>query len=170
MVLVIDTTEARVGKSVMDALSPGGHGGTASELVEAQDLRILPCVGCNHCWLKTPGICSIKDDMEPILRKMSEADQVWYVTDTVFGFVSHQTKNLVDRVLPLVTMYLEFRDREMRHVMRYEHRADIGLIYTGEGERPYLERWLGRVCVNMGCRALGVFDATELKEATSCMS
>ena len=38
--------------------------------VDASALRISHCIGCNDCWLKNPGICTIKDDYEIILKKM----------------------------------------------------------------------------------------------------
>ena len=24
-----------------------------------KDMKITPCIGCNACWLKTPGICAV---------------------------------------------------------------------------------------------------------------
>lgn len=40
----------------------------------------------------------IRDEYEPLLKKISKAAQVWLITDTNFGFVSYKTKNIVDRV------------------------------------------------------------------------
>ena len=48
-------------------------------------------------------------------------------------------KNLLDRILPIATMYLQFVDGQMRHVPRYDVRPNMGLIYVGEGDREYLE-------------------------------
>ena len=28
-------------------------------ILQVDDLRLLPCIGCNACWLKTPGICGL---------------------------------------------------------------------------------------------------------------
>jgi hypothetical protein len=36
------------------------------EVVDTSDMKIAHCMGCNQCWLKTPGICAIKDDYEKI--------------------------------------------------------------------------------------------------------
>ena len=30
------------------------------EIVDTSDRKIAHCMGCNRCWLKTPGICAIK--------------------------------------------------------------------------------------------------------------
>ena len=169
MVLLVDTTANHIGKAIAEELLHGNKNAVEFELIDTTGMHISHCVGCNYCWLKTPGVCAIQDDYEPILRKMSRADQVWLVSDTRFGFVSWQTKNIVDRIMPLVTMYLKFKDRQMRHVMRYAHQPDIGVIYTGDGDQAYLERWCQRTALNLGSRSLGVFSESSGKEAVSCM-
>ena len=169
MVLMVDTTAKQRGKAMAEELLRSGENAAEFELIDTTGMQISHCVGCNDCWMKTPGICSIRDDYEPILRKISKADQVWLISDTRFGFVSWQTKNIVDRILPLVTMYLKFKDGQMRHVMRYDHQPDIGIIYTGDGDQAYLERWCQRTALNLGSRSLGVFSESSKKEAVSCM-
>lgn len=53
----------------------------------AEDMRITPCIGCNACWLKTPGICAVKDDYEQILKAYLQYDVTVFISDTVLGFV-----------------------------------------------------------------------------------
>ena len=137
--------------------------------VDASALRISHCIGCNECWLKNPGICTIKDDYEIILKKMVHSDAMWVISETSFGFLSHSAKNIFDRVMPLVTMYLHFKDGEMRHVMRYENKLDIGIIYSGEDNQEYLEKWCERTAINFGSKSIGVFSEDRVKEAVSCM-
>ena len=169
MVLMLDTTANHIGKVIAEELLGSAENAVEFELIDTAGMHISHCVGCNYCWLKTPGICAIQDDYEPILRKISVADQVWLVSDTHFGFVSWQTKNIVDRIMPLVTMYLKFKDGQMRHVMRYDHQPDLGIIYTGDGDQAYLERWCQRTALNLGSRSLGVFSESSRREAVSCM-
>ena len=132
--------------------APGTAAGTVPaaraefEIVEAADMKISHCIGCNFCWLKTPGICSIKDDYEEILKKMIHADQIWVISGTALGFLDHKGKNIFDRIMPLVTMYLKFKGDQMRHVMRYKKNADVigacldrlGIYYTGGVNSPYI--------------------------------
>ena len=169
MVLMLDTTANHIGKVIAEELLGSAENAVEFELIDTAGMHISHCVGCNYCWLKTPGICAIQDDYEPILRKISVADQVWLVSDTHFGFVSWQTKNIVDRIMPLVTMYLKFKDGQMRHVMRYDHQPDLGIIYTGDGDQAYLERWCQRTALNLGSRSLGVFSESSRREAVLCM-
>ena len=81
-----------------------------SEVIYTKDMKLSHCIGCNYCWLKTPGICTIKDDYEIILKKILQHEKIVFITDTKFGFVSYRTKNLLDRILPIATMYLQFVD------------------------------------------------------------
>lgn len=138
-------------------------------LIDTAGLRISHCLGCNYCWLKTPGQCVIQDDYEPILKQINTADRVWLISDTRFGFLSHQTKNIVDRLMPIITMYLKFEGGQMRHVMRYDRQPDLGIVYTGDADAAYLERWCQRMALNLGSRSLGAYSAAQIKEVAVCM-
>ena len=169
MNLLIDTTTIRLGERIVNELQEKGKTENDYELIETANMHISHCLGCNYCWLKTPGVCVIKDDYEPILKKINKADQVWLISDTCFGFVTYQTKNIVDRVMPIATMYLKFKDGQMRHVMRYDHQPNIGIVYAGDGDQAYLDRWCQRTALNFGTRSLGAYDTEHIKEAVSCM-
>ncbi|MBQ7463382.1 MAG: flavodoxin family protein [Lachnospiraceae bacterium] len=166
MVLIVNTTSDT---SITGRIKEAAGKDAGLDVVEAAGLKISHCIGCNFCWLKTPGECSIKDDYEIILRKIVHADQLWVISDTALGFLDHKGKNIYDRILPIATMYLKFSGDQMRHVRRYDQITDIGIIYRGEPDREYLERWNSRAALNFGSRSLGVFSADEVKEAVSCM-
>ena len=138
-------------------------------IIDTTGMNISHCLGCNYCWLKTPGQCVIKDDYEAFLKRMSKADQVWLLSDTKFGFVTYKTKNIVDRVMPLVTMNLHFIGKQMRHVLRSKKNPNWGVIYSGEGDPEYLNRWCERVAINFDGKSLGAYSMEQLKEAISCM-
>lgn len=167
MVLIVNTTSDT---SITDEIKERAAGsGARPEVVEAAGLNISHCIGCNYCWLKTPGECSIKDDYEIILKKIIHADQLWVITSTALGFIDHKGKNIFDRILPIMTMYLKFNGDQMRHVARYDQRTDMGIIYKGDPDREYLDRWLKRAALNMGSNSLGVYSSEEVKEAAACM-
>ena len=46
------------------------------KVIHTENMKISPCIGCNVCWLKTPGICAIKDDYEEILKAYLQYDTV----------------------------------------------------------------------------------------------
>ena len=144
---------------------------SASEmkLINAYEKKISPCVGCNLCWLKTPGICSIKDDYEEIMKGFLEYDKVIFLTGTALNFVDHRMKNLIDRIMPLVTMHIRIVDGECRHVPRYDREYRFGIMYSGAADRDYLEEWLNRVMINISGKRLGVYPIENVKEAVSCI-
>ena len=127
------------------------------EIINTADLKIMHCMGCNNCWLKTPGVCAIKDDYEIILKKLVAAENLWVVADTKFGFIDYRGKRVLDRVVPMLNMYIEFRDGWERHQLRY-HPLNFGVIYKGNGNRELLEEWSMRVARNMAGHSLGVIS------------
>ena len=167
MILVLNTTTDReITENLRNDMNAKG---ITAEVVEAGHLKRGNCIGCNHCWLKTPGECTVKDDFPEIFRKIVHADQLWVISDTALGFLDHKGKNIYDRLIPLATMYLHFKDGQLRHVMRYDRQTNIGIIYKGAADREYLKRWNERATLNFDCHSLGVFNTEELKEAVSCL-
>ncbi len=167
MILIVNTTSDL---SVTDKLrNLTDSKGIDAQFIECKELKINPCIGCNHCWLKTPGICSIKDDYEKILKAFLKADQMWVISDTALGGVDHKGKNVIDRIIPAATMYLKFEGDQMRHYRRYDSVTDFGLIVTGEGDMEFLKLWNQRVAVNFGSKSIGVFKAGREEEAVACM-
>lgn len=163
MLLIVNTSSDRkLGEEFKDLTK------AKSVVIDCSDLDIKPCIGCNCCWLKTPGECSIKDDYNNILKQIPEADQLWVISDTALGFIDHKGKNVFDRIIPILDMYLEFRGGQMRHILRYDQKTDIGLIVNGEADMDYLGRWCKRVALNIDSNSLGVYRSDALKEAASC--
>ena len=124
------------------------------EVVDTSDMKIAHCMGCNQCWLKTPGICAIKDDYEKIIKKLVETENLWIVSDTRFGFLDYKGKRVMDRIMPMLNMTVGFRDGWMRHKLRY-HALNIGLLYKGAADQAMMEDWCKRTAANIGGQSLG---------------
>lgn len=125
------------------------------EIIYAEDMNIKGCIGCNRCWLVTPGVCMIKDDYEKLLIKFLQSERVYFITDLKLGFVSYKLKNIIDRFLPLLTMNLRFKNGQMRHYLRYKKHYKMGLLYKGNGNQEFLEKWFERVMINLDGTSLG---------------
>ena len=168
-ILVLNTLEKDVSGQI-NTLIPEQEGEV--EIVNTSHMKIAHCIGCNQCWLKTPGVCAIKDDYEAIVRKLVDVQNLWIVSDIRFGFLDYRGKRMLDRIMPMLNMYVEFRNGSLRHQLRY-HALDVGLIYNGDGDRQLLEEWCERTAVNLGGHSLGVFALSEHetigKEETPCM-
>ena len=152
MTLVLNTLEGDYSEQIKELLAAKD---SEVEIVNTAEMKIMHCMGCNMCWLKTPGVCAIKDDYEIILKKLVATDNLWVVADTKFGFVDYRGKQVLDRLVPMLNMYIEIRDGWERHQLRY-HPLNFGVIYKGNGNREMLEEWSMRVARNMAGKSLGV--------------
>ena len=81
------------------------------------DLKISPCKGCFNCWLKKPGVCSQKDDMQWLLSKMRDADVIVYATPVYSYGMNAQMKNLIDRMIVLAKPFMEVSEGRSRHIV-----------------------------------------------------
>ena len=145
------------------------EGAEECRVIHAYEKNLRPCVGCNACWLVTPGICAIRDGYEELLKAYLEYDAAVFLAGTALNFVDHRMKNTVDRLLPLATMYIHIVDGQCRHVPRYEKNLRFGLLYSGAADGAYLNRWMDRVMLNLGGESLGVYPIAEAKEVLSCI-
>lgn len=130
-------------------------------ILHTEHYGISHCIGCTHCWLKTPGICSIKDGYEQIFKSFLKADTVILLTEAKLGFISYKMKNIVDRLLPMAVPYTRFYNGEARHVGRYKKGWNIGLVYSGDGDKLYLNEWMGRFALNFHSKSLGAYHIEE---------
>lgn len=95
--------------------------GAEIETLYTKKLKIKPCQGEFDCWLKTPGKCFQKDDMEWILPKLDEAN-IWVLATPLYvDGMSGPMKNFIDRIIPLIQPFIELRDGHCRHPQRGEH-------------------------------------------------
>ena len=141
-----------------------------NEVIYTEQMDIRGCIGCNYCWLKTPGVCAIQDDYIEILKKMKHSDRVIFVSKASLGFVHHELKDVIDRVLPLAVMYMKVTDGQIRHRARYGKAPDMALLIDGEPDMEFLEHWLSRVALNLGARSLGVYGISDGKELCNALA
>ena len=103
------------------------------ELFYTKKLDINPCQGEFNCWLKTPGQCFQKDDMEIIRPKLEEAE-VWVLATPLYvDGMTGPMKNLIDRTLPRLQPVFELRDDHIRHPGRGETRHQKTVLVSNCG-------------------------------------
>ena len=106
--------------------------GHDTKVVVLRDLKIGSCIGCFNCWVKNPGICSIKDDAIDITRQYIAADHVIFASPLIMGFPSSLLKNTMDRNIPLVHPHLEEVGGEIHHKKRYDKYPVISFLLEKE--------------------------------------
>ena len=169
MSLLIVNTLPEGNKAALDAIRTLRDRTDRCGVINTCEMELQPCVGCNACWLVTPGICSRKDGYEELLKAYLEYDATVFLSGTALNFVDHRMKHIIDRLLPLATMYIHIVDGQCRHVPRYDKRFRFGLLYSGAADRAYLNEWLDRVMLNFSGESLGAYPITQAREAFPCI-
>ena len=90
MTLVLNTLEPGDYSEQINAIFSGVN--SEIEIINTTEMNIAQCVGCNQCWLRTPGVCAIRDDYESIVKKLVNTRNLWIVSDTRFGFIDYRGK------------------------------------------------------------------------------
>ncbi len=161
MTIVLNTLETELFSDQIEPLLAGTD--QQVKIIHTSAMRISHCIGCNQCWLKTPGQCAINDDYKQIIKQLVNAQDLWLVTDTKFGFLDFRGKRVMDRIMPMLNMYIEFRGGWMRHQLRY-HALNVGVIYQGNGDHELLQEWSERCAQNLGGHSLGVHSLSEARK------
>jgi multimeric flavodoxin WrbA len=130
--------------------------GTDIEYFKIRDMDIHFCKGCWDCWVKTPGVCSQKDDHEKILRSYPSSDLVIFIAPIKAGYESYMLKKVKDRLIPLVHPYIRIYRGEQHHIQRYDKNPDIGLVLikekdTTSDEILVIRQTYERMILNIQC-------------------
>lgn len=104
------------------------------DLFHSRQMNITYCCGCFSCWVKTPGLCVFKDDMEPILRSLAHADVVLYASPLSAGFITSDTKKVMDRFIPTALPYIKISNGECHHPNRYKKPKALGVLILDDGQ------------------------------------
>jgi multimeric flavodoxin WrbA len=102
--------------------------GADVELFYTKKLKINPCQGEFNCWMKTPGQCYQKDDMQRLYPKLLGADVIVFASPLYVDGMNGSMKNLMDRMIPLIYPFIELRDGHCRHPWREGEVAKEGKV------------------------------------------
>ncbi len=103
------------------------------DLFTIEDMDINYCRGCFSCWVKNPGRCIYRDDIDEVLKSIVKADLFLIVSPLDAGFITSEAKKALDRIIPLVLPFIKGYGGECHHVPRYERNADLGILLLDEG-------------------------------------
>lgn len=102
-------------------------------IVRLEEDSINACIGCWTCWLKTPGLCVMKDEMVDYYREYVTSDTVVLLFDTAQGFINHRAKAFFDRTIPHYHPYIELVDGECHHIARYKKYPTLVFYFDSNG-------------------------------------
>lgn len=101
--------------------------GAETEFINLYDLNYKGCISCFACKLKNGksyGKCALKDDLTPILEKISTADAIILGSPIYLHSITGAMKSFLER---LVFQYLVY-DHE--HSSLFQKRIPVGFVYT----------------------------------------
>jgi multimeric flavodoxin WrbA len=122
--------------------------------------KIRPCRGCFTCWIKTPGICLIKDDMAELIQKFGESDIVVFATPVYVDNVTGIMKNFMDRLIAGIDPHFEKDEGgESVHISRREKQPKLVVIsncgFPEQSHFQVLELLFRRIARNMRSEVIG---------------
>lgn len=93
--------------------------------------RILHCIGCFGCWIKTPGRCVLKDDYQNMGELLSKCEEVIIVSKCLYGSYSPFIRNVLDRSISYLLPYFQKVNGETHHRKRYIHTFSLVVHFYG---------------------------------------
>jgi multimeric flavodoxin WrbA len=116
-------TATLLGKALEGAASQGAE----TELINLYDLNFKGCISCFSCKLKggpNYGKCALKDDLQPVLKKVESADAIILGSPVYFGEVTGIMRSFMERLLFPYVAY------DAEHTILFNRKIKTGLIYT----------------------------------------
>ncbi len=115
------------------ALEGAKSAGAVVEKIILNDLDFKPCQECGGC--DKAGICSVKDDMQLVYKKLGDADAVIVASPIFFGSLSAQIKMMIDRLQCLWVMKYVLK----RAVSSGRKRKGVFLCVGGADKKEFFE-------------------------------
>jgi len=145
-----------------EALKGAESIGAQTEMIHLYDLNYKGCKSCFACKLKdgkSYGKCAVEDDLQPVLRKIEQADALLIGSPVYLGNVTGEMRSFLER---LAFQYLVY-DVEMTTLAK---KIPVGMIYTlGVPEEQM--RLMG---LEKSLESIGMFMQRIFGEAESLMA
>jgi multimeric flavodoxin WrbA len=135
-----DEDDGRAGGVVTALRDWADSKGHEISFANASTLELKPCLGCFGCWLKTPGLCVIKDDDgHRFLEDFARSDSMVILTKIPYGSYAPAIKRALDRSIGFLLPYFEIFNGEMHHAQRYSWKRRILHVPYGSHDQEELD-------------------------------
>ena len=125
---ILDGSQAndKTGKRVYEALVAQFRAqGWEVEHFILREKKIGNCAGDFFCWVRTPGVCNVKDDNLAIAEALATSDVMVYMSPVTFGGYSSTLKRMVDHQIQNVSPFFAKIGGETHHEKRYKKNPDL---------------------------------------------
>lgn len=108
----------------------------STDLIISDNGTIKKCIGCFGCWIKTPGICVLKDDYQDMGERLASCDEVTVISRCLYGSDSPFIRNVLNRSISYLLPYFTIKNGETHHKPRYKNRIAYSVYFYGENITP----------------------------------
>ncbi|MDL2215491.1 flavodoxin family protein [Ruminococcaceae bacterium OttesenSCG-928-N02] len=105
--------------------------GTSFSVIDANE-QAAYCIGCFGCWLKTPGVCILKDGLQHAGATLPQSDEIIIVSQNCYGGYSPSVKKVLDRSIAADLPFFTLRGGEVHHPFRYKKRPACKVFLYGD--------------------------------------
>jgi multimeric flavodoxin WrbA len=119
------------------ALEGAASRGADTELIHLYDLHFKGCLSCFSCKKKggrSYGKCAARDDLTPILEKVTETDALLLGSPIYFGTVSGEMRSFMERLMFPYHTYT-FPPRTL-----FPRKIKTGFIYTMNAPEDWMKK------------------------------
>lgn len=102
-----------------------------SDTILSDNGSIHNCIGCFGCWIKTPGVCVLKDGYQYMGELLSKCSELLIISKCIYGSYSPFVRNILDRSIPYLLPYFALKKGETHHKPRYENRIALSVHFYG---------------------------------------
>lgn len=119
--------------------------------------KAAPCQGCFGCWLKTPGTCVLKDNLQNIGAAIAHSRELILASRCRYGGFSPEVKRALDRSISQSLPFFTYRGGKLHHILRYHSAPALTVCFYGpmtDFERETAQRMAQANRVNLGAPTL----------------
>ena len=128
--------------------------GAEVEMVHLYSLNYQGCKSCFACKLKgnkTNGLCAIKDELQPVLEKVIDADVLVVGSPVYDSFPTGMTRSFIERLVFPAVNYCDYSQPKIRKPLR------CACIYTMNAPEALMQPLHYDTILGENCRVLGIF-------------
>ncbi len=120
--VIIHDTADEFGRKILGFLKKKAETSEGSfKFFDLSQLSMEACCGCFGCWIRTPGICVFRDDLEKVMKEEVNSDKVLYLCPVTWGSYSPLLKIVQDRFLGRALPFFRIYKGETHHPKRYKN-------------------------------------------------
>lgn len=126
--------------------------GLEVQAINLSATRIASCNGSFDCWVKTPGVCRIRDANRQVAAEVIRSNFLILISRVRFGSFDAEVQGAMEHLIPLVSPFLRAVGGETHHAIRYDcypSLGAIGIVDRDDEAGAIFRRRIERIALNL---------------------